>query len=106
LAERAVNMNTSRIRMGHPYGQTPPNVYSDFDWIREHKNELIEKYGECSIIVYKQQVLGVGASYKEALENAERDLPPDIGEITPVHQWLYHRHPFLRVHPIPKANTE
>jgi tetrahydromethanopterin S-methyltransferase subunit H len=90
-------MATSQIRMGHPYGQTPPNVYSDFDWIHEHKKELIEKYGECHVIVYQQQVLGVGATYKEALENAERDLPSDMGEITPVHDWVGYRHPFFRV---------
>jgi hypothetical protein len=92
-------MATSWIRMGHVLGQTPPNVYNDFDWIHRNKKELIEKYGECNIIVYKEQVLGVGSSYKEALENAERDLPPNMGEITPVHQWLYRRHPILRVIP-------
>lgn len=84
----------SRIRMGHPYGQTPPNIFSDFDWIRRHEKELLEKYGECSLNVYKEQVLGTGATYAAALEDAERNLPPDAGEVTPVHQWLYHRHMF------------
>lgn len=92
-------MSTPRIRMGHPYGQTPPNVYSDFDWIRRNEKELLEKYGECSIIVYKQRVLGVGPTYAAALEDAERNLPLDGGEVTPIHQWLRHRHPFLRVRP-------
>lgn len=83
---------TSRIRMGHPYGQTPPNVYSDFDWIRRNEQELVEQYGECSIIVYQQQVLGTGPTYAAALEDAERNLPPDMGEVTPVHERLQHRY--------------
>jgi hypothetical protein len=93
-------MNTaSRIQMGHPHGQTPPNTYTDFDWIRRHENELLEKYGECSIIVYKERVLGVGATYAAALENAEHNLPPDMTNITPVHQWLYRRQPFFNIYP-------
>ena len=85
--------------MGHPLGQTPPNVYSDFDWIRRHEKELLEKYGECSIIVYEEQVLGTGPTYASALEDAESRLPPGTAEITPVHQWLHYRHPFLRIRP-------
>ncbi len=92
-------MDTPRIRMGHAYGETPPNVFSDFDWIRHHEKELLEKYGECSIIVYKEQVLGVGTTYDEALEDAERNLPPDVGVVTPVHERLHHRQPFFRVYP-------
>jgi hypothetical protein len=97
-------MDTSRIKMGHPYGQTPPNVFSDFDWIRRNEKELLAKYGECSLIVYKQQVIGIGATYKQALEHAEQSLPPNTGDITPVHQWLRHRHPFLRVRPKSASN--
>src|SRR5258708_40221503 len=80
-------LQQSSIRMGHEYGQTPPNVYGDFDWIRHHEPELREKYGECSIIVYKHQVIGVGRTYAAALENSEGNLPPQAEEITPVHQW-------------------
>jgi tetrahydromethanopterin S-methyltransferase subunit H len=97
---------TSRIRMGHPHGQTPPNVYADFDWIRRHEKELVEQYGECSIIVYQQRVLGTGATYAAALEDAERNLPPDMGEVTPVHQWLRRRHPILRVRPSLSQKTD
>lgn len=86
---------TSRIRMSHQYGETPPNVFSDFDWIHLHEKELLEKYGECSIIVYKEQVLGVGSTYDEAVQDAEHNLPPEFGEITPVHQWL--NNPFARI---------
>ena len=92
-------MESPRIRMGHRYGETPPNVFEDFDWVRRHEKELLEKYGECSIIVYKQQVIGVGANYDEALIDAERNLPPEISEVTPIHERLHHRHPFFRVRP-------
>ncbi len=94
-----MSMNAGRIRMRDAYGQTPPNVFSDFDWIRRHEKALIEKYGERSIIVYQQQVIGVGNTYSEALEDAENKLPPNSPEITPVHQGLRHRHPFLRIWP-------
>jgi len=88
-------MNIKRIRMGHPLGHTPPNVYSDFDWIRRHEKELLEQYGECSIIVYKEQVLGIGPTYQAALDDAERNLLPDAGEVTPVHERLHDRRKFF-----------
>jgi len=92
-------MSKSRISMTHRYGETPRNIFGDFDWIRRHEKELLEKYGECSIIVYKEQVLGVGATYDEAVENAEQNLPAEMGEVTPVHERLEHRQPFYRVRP-------
>lgn len=99
-------MNTPHIQTAHPLGQTPPNVYDDFDWIRQHEQELLEQYGECSIIVYQQKVIGVGATYSDALENAERNLPSDLQDIiTPVHQWLRPRQPFFRVRPAPTKTT-
>jgi hypothetical protein len=85
--------------MSHPYGQTPPNVFSDHDWVRRHENELLKQYGECAILVYKEQVVGVGSNLQEAIEDAERHLPPDVEEITPIHEWLGFRHPFLRALP-------
>ncbi|MFN8373304.1 MAG: hypothetical protein U0694_10575 [Anaerolineae bacterium] len=92
-------MTTSRIHMSHAYGQTPANVFSDFDWIHRHEKELLEQYGECSIIVYQEHVLGVGANYDEALASAEKNLSPDMGDVTPVHRRIFHRHPFLRIRP-------
>ena len=99
-------MAKSKIQMGHQYGQTPTNVFSDFDWIFDNKQQLLEKYGECSIIVYEKKVIGVGNSYREALENAETNLPEDSDVITPVHQWIYKRRPFLRIKPMSKQDTE
>lgn len=100
-------MNTkSRIQMGHPHGQTPANVYSDFEWIHQHEKELLEQYGECSIIVYQQKVIGVGATYQAALENAEENLPPDGQPITPVHEWIFQRQPFFNIYPQPPDDRE
>mgnify|MGYP001195674178 CR=1 FL=1 len=103
-------MDTPRIRMSHPYGQTPPNIFSDHDWVRHHEKELLEKYGECSILVYNEQVVGTGDSLQAAIEDAERNLPPEVGEITPIHEWLGYRHPFLRALPghfeVPDPNHE
>jgi hypothetical protein len=92
-------MDTPRIRMGHAYGETPANVFADFDWVRRNEKQLLDQYGECSIIVYREKVIGVGATYDEALADAERNLPPDVETVTPVHERLHHRHPFFRVHP-------
>jgi hypothetical protein len=97
-------MDTPRIRMSHPYGETPPNIFSDYDWVRRHEQELLEQYGECSIIVYQEQVIGVGDSYQASLEDAERNLPPEVGEITPIHEWIVYRRPFWRVQPRPVPN--
>jgi hypothetical protein len=89
-----------RIRMTDEYGKTPANVFTDFDWIHKHRQELLEQYGECSIIVYKERVIGVGETYEAALADAEQNLSPDATEeITPVHQILRHRNPFSRVNP-------
>jgi hypothetical protein len=83
---------TSRIKMTHAYGETPKNVFTDFDWVRRHEKELLEQYGECSIIVYKEEVLGVGATYKEAVADTEAKLPPEIGTVTPIHAYLSNPH--------------
>lgn len=101
-------MSSGRIRMGHPLGQTPPNVYSDFDWIRRNEKALLAQYGECSIIVYQQRVIGTGPTYAAALEDAERNLPPDADEITPVHDWLRDRRKQMfrrvRAHPVKRED--
>jgi hypothetical protein len=99
-------MTNKRIRMTHAYGETPPNVFTDFDWIRRNEKALLEKYGECSIIVYKEQVLGAGPTYEAALEDAERNLPPNVTEVTPVHDYIHYRHPFYRVYPSPIKESQ
>lgn len=101
-----MGIETKRIKFGHPPGQKPSHVFSDFDWIHDHEKELLEKYGECSIIVYKEQVIGVGDTWEESVEDAERNLPPEIDEIVPIQHWLVHHNPFLRVQPTPKKKKE
>ena len=87
----------SHIHMSHPYGETPKNVFSDFDWVHLHEKELLEKYGECSIIVYKGQVLGTGATYDEAVADAEKNPSPEMGDVTPVHRKIYYRRPIFSI---------
>ncbi|MBC7871165.1 MAG: hypothetical protein H7Y09_10040 [Chitinophagaceae bacterium] len=92
-------MNTKRVKMTHAYGQTPQNVFNDFDWVRQNRKDLLQKYGECFIIVYKQAVIGTGTTYDEAVLDAENRLSSDVGEVTPIHAMLRQRHPFLKVRP-------
>jgi hypothetical protein len=94
-------MDTPRIKMGHAYGEVYPNVFSDFAWVREHRDDLLETYGECVILVYEKQVIGKGHTIQEAAEEAERTLPAAIHEITPITEFLHHRHPFYRVRSAP-----
>ena len=95
---------TSRIKMRHAYGETPKNAFTDFDWVRQHEKELLETYGECSLIVYKEQVLGIGATYDAALADAEAKLPSEVEEVTPIHERLRYRHPIFRVLPLKKVS--
>lgn len=90
-------MDTPRIRLGHAKGETPPNTYSDFDWVRQNEKQLLEQYGECILIVYEQKVLGAGHTYQEAVEDAERNLAPEIGAVTPIMAFLHYRHPLSHV---------
>ena len=99
-------MDTPRIRTSHQYGEVYPNVFSDFEWTREHREELLKTYGECIILVYQKQVIGSGHTLQEAAEDAERNLPPEVGEATPITEFLHHRHPFFRVRPAHNARHE
>lgn len=92
-------MAKSRVRTGYTEGEIPANTSSDFDWVHAHETELLEKYGEAMILVYQQRVIGVGQTYQEMVEDAERNLPSDVTEATPITYFLYRRHPFFRVRP-------
>lgn len=87
----------ARVRMEHAYGEVAPNTWGDIDWVREHRKELLEQYGECDMIVYEKKVIGTGKDYKTAVADAERNLAAQEGEVTPIWYALYRRHPFLRV---------
>lgn len=87
--------------MSHPDGPSPAYMFTDFDWIHRREAELL-KYGERHIIVYHEQVVGVGDTYAATVQDAEEKAAPDSGEITPVHKKLHYKHPFLRVRPTAK----
>jgi hypothetical protein len=95
-------MNTKRIRVSYARDEkTPPNIFSDHDWVRRNEENLLTQYGERCIVVYKEAVIGIGDTYEAAIEDAENNLPPEMGEVTPIVELLHHRHPFLRVRPGP-----
>lgn len=85
-------MSTSRIKTSHKKGEVYPNVFSDFDWVAENRDALLEEYGTQIILVYEKQVVGTGKTVIEAAEDAERRLPPDIEEITPITYFLGHKY--------------
>ena len=47
------------------------------DFINKNKRELFKKYGECSLLVLGEQVIGHGCGLFEAMEGArERHIEP------------------------------
>lgn len=90
-------MDTPRIRTGHAKGKVAPNTWDDFEWARLHHTELLDQYGSCVAFIYQQQVLGTGKTYGEALANAEKNLPSEIPEATPITYLIGPRHRLHRV---------
>jgi hypothetical protein len=77
----------------------PENIFPDFAWAGEQRVALYEKYGDSVVVVYKQEVIGVGKSYAEALADAENHLSGDIELITPILKYIgnpYHIGSFHR----------
>ena len=79
------------LQLGHQLGKTPRNKFTDFAWVSDHWNDLLATYGEVSILVFKEEVIGAGATYEEAIADARNRLPNTDEVITPIHQWLYDR---------------
>ncbi len=94
-------MAGSRVKISHQYGEVYPNVWDDFAWAREHRQELLETYGECYALIYQHQVIGTGKTLEEAVADAERKLPDEVTQVTPIIEYLRYRHPFMRVRPLP-----
>jgi hypothetical protein len=91
-------MSESRIKTYHNYNEpTPGYVYQDRNWVFEHETELLEKYGRCYIVPYRQQVLGKGDSYDEAIADAERNLPSEIAQIEALVIWIGPHHRIARI---------
>lgn len=91
-------MNGSRIKTWHQYGEpTPTQVFTDSDWVFGHQKELLEKYGPCHVVAWHEQVLGHGETYDSAIEDAERNLPPEIEQIEATVIWIGQRLRIARV---------
>lgn len=91
---------SSRIKTTYSRDEkTPVNIFTDHDWFRAHEKELLEKYGECCILIFQEEVIGVGATYDAAIEDAEKNLVAEISLVTPIVEILRYHHPFLRVRP-------
>jgi hypothetical protein len=94
-------MNTKREKTSHARDEkTPPNIFTDHDWFRHNEKALLDQYGECCVAVYNEKVIGVGDTYQAAIDDAELHLPPNVGQVTPIIEFLHHRHPFFRVRPV------
>jgi hypothetical protein len=89
---------SSRVKVAHEEGVIYPNVWDDFDWVRENRVELYEKYGACVLLVFEKAVVGIGKTLQDAEENAEQNLSVDSGEITPIFYFLSHPYSMLRLH--------
>lgn len=79
----------SKIRTYHHEGEkTPQRIYDDHDWLREHENDLFERYGFCYVIVYEKQIVGIGKTEKEAVADAERKLPSTFEDVEVMPEFL------------------
>jgi hypothetical protein len=89
-----------RIHTSRKYEDpTPKHIFTDHAWVRNHQDELLEKFGPCYIIVYNEQVLGTGSTEEEAVEEADRNLPAEIEALNVMPEWIGRRHPLLRAYP-------
>jgi hypothetical protein len=80
---------SSRIQIAFPKDEPmPANIFPDFQWFREHRLELFKKHGSCVVVIYKQEIIGMGKTSKEALANAEAHLADDVELITPIVEYV------------------
>lgn len=59
--------------------------------------ELLEKYGECVLLIYQKEVVGQGKTIEAAQLDTEQHLSPDVNEITPILHFSGHRNRIHRV---------
>ena len=75
---------SSRIQTAYPKDEAlPENIFSDLKWVSENRVELYKKYGSCVVVVYHKEIIGMGQTHSEALNDAESRLPDDVELITP-----------------------
>lgn len=90
-------MDTKQIRLSYPSGETPANIFPDFEWIRENRQMLLDKFGICVVLVYEKTIIGRGATLEAALSDAEQNLSSLSGVITPVTYFLAPLDTFSRI---------
>jgi hypothetical protein len=84
---------SSRIQTAFPKGEPmPANIFPDFQWLRENRLELFKKHGSCVVVIYKQEIIGMGKSYDEAVADAEAHLDDDVELITPIVEYISNPH--------------
>lgn len=81
-------MDSVHIRLSYASDETPVNIFPDFEWIRENRQMLLDKYGTCVVLVYEKTIIGRGATLEAALSDAEQNLSSQSGVITPVTYFL------------------
>jgi hypothetical protein len=92
---------TSRIITSFPKGETPPSIWDEYDWFIKNREMLLEQYGSCIAVVYGQTVLGTGATFEEALENAENNLPPELKTVNAIADYIRPAYRLRRAAPSP-----
>lgn len=70
------------------FGTVPPNRDNDCDWVDKNRSDLIHRYGNLILLVFKETVIGVGSTLDSALQDAERHLPSDGEKVCPVIAFL------------------
>jgi hypothetical protein len=64
------------------------NFAADLDWVNARRIELYEQYGDCVLLVYRGEIIGVGTGVREAKADAEQRLSDKDGIITPLVKYL------------------
>ena len=98
-------MNAPRIVTNHKGDEAYPNVWVDFEWAAENRQALLNEYGECIVLIFQKEVVGVGQTLQAAEEDAERRLPPEADQITPITYFLGYPHRIHSVSPQPSTKS-
>ena len=73
---------SSRIVTAFPEDKPmPANIFPDLNWISDNRLELYKKHGNCIVVVYQQEIIGLGKTRAEALNDAETHLSETGAEI-------------------------
>lgn len=78
----------AELRIGHHPEETSTQYFEDMAWIRANKRQLVAEYGDCYIVVHRQQVLGTGSSLIEAFADANKNLSPELDGINPAYDFV------------------